>query len=228
MTDKMNESNEVLKEKEIIDINEALEENEIIDSNEALETNEDSEIDDAVELDKVIEDLPHDLSDFVDNDTPSYVKLSTKYDDIMSSASTMFIVGILGIIFLALVFFKVIPLPISSSTVWLFDSVMGGVFVIFIIAGIVSFMHAKQVKADADVEDRVIKDIQKWSDEIITAELLDKNLDLQQPEELLYFSRADKIKDMIMHEFENTDEALISEMVEEIYQKLYENSEDDV
>ena len=34
-----------------------------------------------------------------------------------------------------------------------------------------------------------------------------KGLDLSEPEEILYFSRADKIKDLLMHQFENADEA---------------------
>lgn len=172
------------------------------------------------------EEIPTDLADFIDNETPSYTKFSEKYDDMMSSASTMLFVGILGLIFLILVVCKVIPLPIDTSTAWLFDIVMALVFLIFVIFGIVSLIRAKQIKADADVENRMIDDIKKWADENITREILDENLDMDQPEELLYFSRADKIKDMIMHEFESTDEALISEMVEEVYQKLYEDDVD--
>lgn len=168
------------------------------------------------------------LYDYTDNEVPSFVRLSDKYNDIMSSASTMLLVGIVGLICLLLILIKVIPLPISSETSWLFDSVMGGVFIIFIIAGIVSFMHAKQVKIDAEAEDKLIEEILAWADENITADILDKDLDLTQPVELLYFNRADRIKDMLMHEFENADEALVCEYTEQIYQKIYEADNDNI
>lgn len=171
---------------------------------------------------------PTDLSDFTDNKVHSYVKLSDKYNDIMSSASTMLIVGIAGIIFMFFVFADIIPIPLNPETSWLFNSVMGGVFIIFVIAGIVSFMHAKKVKIDADEEDALIKDILEWADSNITAKDIDTNTDLTQPEEILYFGRTDIIKDLLMHQFENTDEALIMELTEQIYQKLYESEDETI
>lgn len=162
------------------------------------------------------------LYEYTDNKVSSFVKLSDKYNDIMSSASTMLIVGIIGILFMILVLTDIIPLPLNTSTAWLFDSVMGGIFIIFIISGIVSFMHAKQVKIDADEEDKLIDELLSWADVNITKDMLDEGLDLTQPEELLYFSRADKIKDKLMHQFENADEALIYEYTEQIYQNIYE------
>ena len=171
-------------------------------------------------------DFNEELSDFSENKVHSFVRLSDKYDDIMSSSYTLILVGIVGIIFMILVWMKIIPLPISSETSWLFNSVMGGVFIIFIIAGIVSFMHAKQVRIEADAEDKLIEELLSWADENIHAEDIDEDLDTTQPMELLYFNRADKIRDLLMYQFENADEALIYEYTEQIYQKLYENNED--
>lgn len=170
-------------------------------------------------------DLQEDLSDFTDNKVHSYVKLSDKYNDIMSSASTMLIVGIAGIVFMILVFIDIIPLPLNPETSWLFNSVMGGIFIIFIVSGVISFMHAKKVKIDADEEDELIKEILDWADAHIASKDIDTKIDLTQPEEILYFSRADIIKDLLMHQFENADEALVTELTEQLYQKLYENKE---
>lgn len=169
--------------------------------------------------------IPSHLSDFTDNRIHPYVKLSDKYKDILSSASTMLIVGIAGIIFMLLVFTKIIPLPLNPETSWLFNSVMGGIFIIFIISGIVSFMHAKKVKIDADEEDALIKEILDWADANISVDNIDSNIDSNQPEEILYFSRADIIKDLLMHQFENADELLIVELTEQIYQKFYESED---
>ncbi len=63
---------------------------------------------------------------------------------------------------MALIIAKVIVLPISAETSWLFYSVMGGVL-FFVIAGIVSFMHTKQVKIEAAEEDKLIDSINTWS-----------------------------------------------------------------
>lgn len=167
-------------------------------------------------------DVPVKLSDFTQNKVHSYVKLSDKYNDITSSAFTMLFVGIAGILFMALVLLEIIPLPLNPETSWLFYSVMGGIFIIFIVSGVISFMHAKQVKIDADVEDNLIEEILSWADENLSQPILDKGLDTSQPNELLFFSRADKIQDALMHRFENTDEALIYELTEQIYQRLYE------
>lgn len=167
-------------------------------------------------------DVPKDLLDFTENKVHSYVKLSDKYSDILSSASTMLFVGAIGVIFMILVLADVIRLPLNAETSWLFYSVMGGIFIIFIVAGVVSFMHAKQVKIDADAEDELISEILAWADANLSANDLDEDLDTNQPDELLYFNRADKIKDALMHEFENADEPLIIELTEQIYQKFYE------
>ena len=166
--------------------------------------------------------LTESLYEFTDNKVSSFVRLSDKYQDIVSSASTMLLVGIIGILFMFLVLTDIIPLPLNSSTAWLFDSVMGGIFIIFIISGIVSFMHAKQVKIDAEEEDKLIEELLTWANSNITKDMLDEGLDLTQPEELLYFNRADKIRDKLMHQFENADEALICEYTEQIYQNIYE------
>lgn len=152
----------------------------------------------------------------------SYVKLSDKYEDIKSSAATMLIVGGVGLVLMALIIAKVIVLPISAETSWLFYSVMGGVFIIFVIAGIVSFMHAKQVKIEAAEEDKLIDSINTWANDNLKISDLDQGLDLSQPDEILFFSRAERIKKALMMEFENADEPLIDELTEQIFRTLYE------
>lgn len=72
-----------------------------------------------------IKDFQESLTDYTTNEVPYFVRLSDKYKDITSSAFTMLLVGGVGFTLLLLVIFDVISLPISSSTSWLFDSVMG-------------------------------------------------------------------------------------------------------
>ena len=166
-----------------------------------------------------------DLHDFTENSVHSYVKLSDKYNDVMSSATTMIFVGIAGLIFMLLLFTGILSIPLNPDTSWLFQSVMLILFVAFTVFGFISLFRARQLKSDAQKEDVLIADILAWSDEHLSAAAIDRDLDLTQPEELLFFNRADQIKDALMHQFETADEPLLEEMTEQIYQKLYESEQ---
>lgn len=152
----------------------------------------------------------------------SYTKLSDKYEDVKSSAYTLLIVGVVGGITILLEAFGIFTIPISSQTKWLFYTVMGGIFIAFIISGIFSMMHAQQLKIDACKEDETINEILSWFHENHTGESIDAEIDTDIQEELLYFNRAEYIKNIIMHEFENADEPLVDSLIESIYAKLYE------
>lgn len=152
----------------------------------------------------------------------TYHKLSDKYEDVKSSAYTLILVGGVGLFVMILQWINVIKFPISSQTKWLFNSVLGGMFIIFLAAGIVSFMHAKKVKIEADIEDELINKINQFAKENITKEIIDKEVPQDDPVEILFFNRAEVIKNILMHEFEDADEALIDELIENIYQSIYE------
>ena len=66
----------------------------------------------------------------------TYQKLSDKYEDVKSSAYTLILVGGVGLFVMILQWINVIKFPISSQTKWLFNSVLGGMFIIFLAAGI--------------------------------------------------------------------------------------------
>ena len=70
----------------------------------------------------------------------------------MSSASSLLIVGILGFVFIVLVYFKIIPLDMSILF-YIFSSIM---FAAFIIAGIVSFFKAGKIKSTISSENQLL------------------------------------------------------------------------
>lgn len=83
-------------------------------------------------------------------------------------------------------------------------------------------MHAKKVKIEAEIEDKLINKINQFAKENITKEIIDKEVPQDDPVEILFFNRAEVIKNILMHEFEDADEALIDELIENIYQSIYE------
>ena len=156
----------------------------------------------------------------------TYVKKADKYEDIRSSAFTMLIVGMLGIIFVILALTKVINIPFSEATAWLFYSIMSIVFVAFAIAGFFSLRRANKLKDEAEIENEKIDEINAWANENISKNVIDTGLDLNESVEILYFSRAEKIKSILMHQFEDVDEGLIDLLTESIYTKIYEENEE--
>lgn len=151
----------------------------------------------------------------------SYVKLSDKYSDVLSSATTMLLVGGVGIVLLICLMNGVFPIDLGK-TAWLFYSVMGIVFVAFIIAGFVSYKNAMSLKSAALEEDKLIEEMTAWAKENIQVSDLDQDLDLNDSIEELFFSRFATIKNKLMYQFETADEPLIDEIAEQIYQNLYE------
>ena len=174
---------------------------------------------------EVTEQLFDEEESFFGGGDNTYVKKSDKYEDIRSSAFTMLIVGMLGVIFVILSLTKVINIPFSETTAWLFYTIMSAVFVAFVIAGIVSLVKANKLKEEAVVEDAKIDEINIWAKDNLRTDAIDLGLDLNETVEILYFSRAEKIKSILMHQFEDVDEGLIDLLTENIYQRLYEDDE---
>ena len=155
----------------------------------------------------------------------TYVKKSDKYEDVRSSAFTMLIVGMLGIIFVVLTITQVIKIPFNPTTAWLFYGIMGIVFVAFVVGGLVSFSRAKKLQAEAEIEDAKIDEINAWAKENLSQTTVDSGLDLNESVEILYFSRSEKIINTLMLQFEDVDEGLIDLLTESIYTKIYEDDE---
>ena len=196
------------------------------DENKNIETTVDEEItEELIENETPNEEMFDEEGSFFGGGDNTYVKKADKYEDIKSSAFTMLIVGMLGIIFVILALTKVINIPFSEATAWLFYSIMSIVFVSFTIAGLISLVKANKLKEEAAIENKKIEEINNWAKENISQSIIDTDLDTNETVEILYFFRADKIKNLLMHQFEDTDEGLIDLLTESIYTKIYEDNE---
>ena len=196
------------------------------DENKNIETTVDEEItEELIENETPNEEMFDEEGSFFGGGDNTYVKKADKYEDVKSSAFTMLIVGMLGIIFVILALTKVINIPFSKATAWLFYSIMSIVFVSFTIAGLISLVKANKLKEEAAIENKKIEEINNWAKENISQSIIDTDLDTNETVEILYFFRADKIKNLLMHQFEDTDEGLIDLLTESIYTKIYEDNE---
>lgn len=154
-----------------------------------------------------------------------YQNSAAKAEDNRTSAYTLLFVGILGFILVLLVFVGVIPFYRNNDTgKYLVCGVMGAMFVLFIVFGIVSMRNSKILLIKAKSENSLLSEMTKWCKENLSIEQIDAGLfEEATAEEQKYFRRTDKMKTIIGDKFMNLDEALLEHFVDEYYQELFEN-----
>lgn len=154
------------------------------------------------------------VQDFLPDDNAStFVHAADKYSDMMSSASSLLIVGILGFVFIVLVYFKIIPLDMSILF-YIFSSIM---FAAFIIAGIVSFFKAGKIKSTISSEDQLLTRIKDY----LRNDYQPVTTDSSVSEEESYYIRTDDMKARIASVFPEADALLTDSVIEEVYSELY-------
>lgn len=154
----------------------------------------------------------------------AYRNSAAKAEDNRTSAYTLLFVGILGFVLVVLVFTGAIPLFQGAETTRYFVcGVMGALFVLFIVFGVVSMRNSKILLVQAQSENSLLSELEKWCGENMTAEQIDKGLfDEEVSDEQKYFKRTDKMKAIINDKFLNLDQGLLEHFVDEFYQGLFE------
>ena len=155
----------------------------------------------------------------------TYRNSALQAEDNRTSAYTLFFVGILGFVLDILVFMNIVPLFRGAGTTRYFVcGVMGAMFILFIIFGIVSMRNSKILLVQARSEDTLMSELRKWCLENLKAEQIDSGLSFgDMPEEQKYFRRTDKMKELINNKFLNLDQGLLEHFVDEYYQELFES-----
>lgn len=154
-----------------------------------------------------------------------YQNSAVKAQDNRSSAYTLLLVGGIGFIAVLLIFFNVTPLyPNGGITKYLVCGIMGAMFILFIVFGILSMHSSRVLFVKAKTEDSLLAEITRWCETNLNASDLDSELfgSEEMPEEQKYFIRADKMKALINDKFMNLDEAFVEHFVDEYYQRLFE------
>lgn len=161
---------------------------------------------------------------------PRYQSSASKAEDNRSSAYTLLAVGGIGFIVDVLIFCNVIPLYRSAGvTKYLVCGVMGAMFVLFVVFGIVSMRDSKLLLVKAKSENSLRLEMTRWCQENLDSTALDALITAEKDpsEELtreeMYYRRTEKIRAAIEDKFMNLDEAFVDDFVDEYYQELYED-----
>lgn len=148
----------------------------------------------------------------------NYVFKSEKYKDYTSSLFIFLLVGICGMVFVALNVTQV--LHILSGFIQNF--VMGALFAFFIYEGILSGIKAKQIKAEVDEENQLTAKINEWLQNNVTKEFLDSIADDEESQELDYIKKTETIRDMLLKEFGDINTDYLDRLIDEYYNKNFD------
>lgn len=177
------------------------------------------------ERETVAEHLSDMIGDILpDEGAKTYVNAKERYDNMMSSASSLIIVGLMGFAFVTLVYLKLINLEMNI----LFYILSLLMFSIFIGIGIFSLLKANGIKKTISTEENLSEEIKNYLLTEYKPEDLERSSqeDFEElTEEEKYFSRTEHMKKNVLERFEHADELLIDGMIEEVYNELYPSDE---
>lgn len=150
-----------------------------------------------------------------------YQDSAKKAEENRSSAYMLMIIGGIGLVVILLIFMDIISLPINK---YLMCGVMGGLFAVFVVMGILSLKSSKVLEKKAESENNLTTEIKKWAEFGLTAQLVDEGLfeEGEVGDEIRYFKRSEKMKQMISYQFMNLDEGFLEAFVDDYYPVLFE------
>ena len=139
-----------------------------------------------------------------------------------ASAHSLLVIGLIGLIFIILLFFDVLPIRMATVNKYIVSGVMGALFTLFLVMGVVSLKKSKVLAKRAKKENNLTKEIKKWCKEFMTAQEIDAQLSLEETEEVKYFQRFDKMKEIIQNQFMYLDDGYLDRLIDEIYPEIFE------
>lgn len=151
----------------------------------------------------------------------AYRDSSEQASDNRSSGWILLILGIVG---LAAVILGVLGfLPVSIGNKYLFYGVMGAVFVLFLVSGIVSMKNAKFFDKKAETENSLKNALLEWCrDNLDAAEIDGKTGASGASDEVRYFKRTSYVKAKLNHQFVNLDQGFLERLIDDsIYDMVF-------
>ena len=98
---------------------------------------------------------------------------------------------------------------------------MGSLFILFIVMGFLSVKSYKKFEIKASEEDHLTKNLTDWCKDNLKQDIIDSDLE-DASEELLYFQRTEKMKEIVSSTFMNLDAAFLDSFIDDIYPEIFE------
>ena len=151
-----------------------------------------------------------------------YQDSSERASENRSSAWILLILGILGLIVVVLGVTEILPIHMGNS--YLFYGVMGAIFILFVVSGVVSMKNAKFFEKKAESENSLRTILIEWCNDNLSASEIDGKIGAQGvSEEVLYFRRFSYIKEKMNHQFVNLDQGFLDRFIDDyVYDSIFE------
>ena len=152
-----------------------------------------------------------------------FKKASDRAEDLKSSAYTLLIVGVFGLIAAFLFYIGAIPVNFTTAGRYVTTITMSAMFILFLITGINSVRKIGPLNEEAEREEQKIEEIRSFFFDEYDRDKLDALVNADKGEsEDEYFLRVRHIKDIINDRFLGLDPSFLEYIVDDIYTELYE------
>lgn len=147
-------------------------------------------------------------------------------EDNHSSAVVLISVGSAGLIADIFVLVKN-PLSMPIFNKYMTTGIMGSLFVLFIVMGVLALRNYKRFNEEAAKENNLSDKLHEWCLDNLTKDVIDENLDNdsyvdeKDNEEVLYYKRTAYMKECIGLKFMNLDEDVLDRFVDNYYNEIF-------
>lgn len=150
-----------------------------------------------------------------------YQDSSERASDNRSAAWVLLGLGVIGLAAVVLGVLGILPLHLGDP--YLFYGVMGAIFILFVVAGVVSVKNAKVFEKKAESENSLRQTLIDWCGENLNAAAIDAEVCAEgTSDEVAYFRRTFYIKEKLNHQFVNLDQGFLDKLIDDyIYDKVF-------
>jgi len=154
-----------------------------------------------------------------------YQDSSQRADENRSSAWVLLFVGILGLAVVVSGIMGVLPLNLGNP--YLFYGVMGAIFVLFVVAGVVSMKNARVFAGKAASENSLRGTMLEWCRQNFDGQEIDREIGIgDESEEVRYFNRTAYLREKLNHQFVNLDQDFLEQFIDDqVYEIVFERKE---
>lgn len=159
-----------------------------------------------------------------------YQSNTKKAEENRSSAYMLMIIGGIGLVIVILFLLGIINIALFASNKYMVCGGMGFLFAVFFVMGVVSLKSSKTFEQRAKEENNLTTEMKKWCEENMTADLIDEIYSAdkdelaagEDSEEVKYFKRTERMREMINHQFVNLDEGFLDAFIDEYYPAIFD------
>lgn len=164
--------------------------------------------------------------------TPAYESARSRAEEHRSGAYTLLITGTVGLLADLCLFSGILPLSMTTFSRYLTCGVMGVLFAVFLWMGVSSLRSWQALTEKADREEDLESQIRQWCLNHLYAAQIDASLEGEDsslsPEdmgaEMLYFSRIERMKELILEQFGDLQENYLDHLTDLLYPEIFQDA----